>query len=310
MPRGEPDDRFYFWDAEARATTMIRDVRVEIFTRARGEARLYFDTHAIGLIETRAAGTIIFEGDGQSKFDYPTFTVLFVPKHTLVISRPADPVDTTVFIIPEHWFQRAIESHSGFKDCNFIYLEADGASVLTNAVALLKSVAVETPRQALPPMVDTLISAIVMRLLRIICGVQPKDPATSDRQLTEKQIALLVAFIDANIGRAIRLGELAELAGMSESHFSRTFKSIMRMPPMRFVLTRRIEAAKMRLVDRGQSLVMVALHCGFASQSHFTTAFKQIAGVTPAAYRAGLKLAIAAAASLLLQLAPLLSDCC
>lgn len=292
MPRGKKGDEFYFWESEERSTTTIRDIRVESFARATGEAKLYFDSHAIGLLETRAAGTIIVNSSPPRTFDYPASTSLFVPKHQQVISRPAAPLDTTVFIIPDHWFQRAIESDSGFQGAEFVYMEADGATVLTNAVSLLKSVAVEDPRQSLPPMVDTLISAIVVRILRITCGVQQRWPAVDDRNLSEKQIALLVAFIDANIGRAIRLGELAELAGMSESHFSRMFKAAMRMPPMRFVQTRRIESAKVRLLDRGQSLVMVALLCGFASQSHFTTAFRQLVGVTPAAYRAGLKLAL------------------
>lgn len=287
---------------------MIRDVRVESFTRATGEAKLYFDCHAIGLLETRAAGTIIVDSSPPQTFDYPARTSLFVPKHQQVTSRPATPLDTTVFIIPDHWFQRAIESDSGFQGAEFVYLEADGSTVLTNAVSLLKSVAVEEPRQSLPPMVDTLISAIVLRVLRVTCGVQQRWPAADDRHLSEKQIALLVAFIDANIGRAIRLGELAELAGMSESHFSRTFKAAMRMPPMRFVLTRRVDAAKARLLDRGQSLVMVALQCGFASQSHFTTAFKQLAGVTPAAYRAGLRLALSGLSSrFLLELVELIT---
>ena len=50
-------------------------------------------------------------------------------------------------------------------------------------------------------------------------------------------------------------------------------------------LARQLHEALLR--DRSHSIADVALACGFATQSHFTLAFKSRTGVTPGAYRRG-----------------------
>lgn len=56
---------------------------------------------------------------------------------------------------------------------------------------------------------------------------------------------------------------------------------------VRYVWQRRLDLARRLLRETGAPLVDVALACGYASQSHFTTAFKMAIGVTPAAYQRG-----------------------
>jgi AraC-like DNA-binding protein len=52
------------------------------------------------------------------------------------------------------------------------------------------------------------------------------------------------------------------------------------------VIRRRIEAATIRLADRRAPIGEVARAVGFRSQSHFTTTFRHVTGVTPGNYRA------------------------
>ena len=42
------------------------------------------------------------------------------------------------------------------------------------------------------------------------------------------------------------------------------------------------------LADRGLPITDVALRAGFASQSHFSTAFRRLTNITPGRYRQGL----------------------
>jgi transcriptional regulator GlxA family with amidase domain len=47
----------------------------------------------------------------------------------------------------------------------------------------------------------------------------------------------------------------------------------------------RIEKAQAMLATSDMPIVEVALTCGFASQAHFTTAFRRVAGLTPNRWR-------------------------
>jgi AraC family transcriptional regulator len=92
-------------------------------------------------------------------------------------------------------------------------------------------------------------------------------------------------FIKGNMHRQITLAEMAEVAGMSQFHFTRLFKSKTGMSPLAYVAQKRIELTKTALRSSGATLAQVAIDCGYASQSHLTTAFKAVTGMTPGQYR-------------------------
>jgi AraC family transcriptional regulator len=97
----------------------------------------------------------------------------------------------------------------------------------------------------------------------------------------------LVAFVEEHLGGNIGLTDLAHQVGYSPDHLARMFKKSFGVPLYQYVLRRRVERAKGLLRDRSHSIAEVALACGFATQSHFTAAFKARMGVTPGAYRRG-----------------------
>jgi AraC family transcriptional regulator len=92
-------------------------------------------------------------------------------------------------------------------------------------------------------------------------------------------------FMADHLAEDISLDDLAELTGLTSKHFARAFKQSTGLPPHRFLIVQRIEAAKRRLTDGKISLADVALACGFADQSHFTATFRRIVGVPPAIWR-------------------------
>jgi hypothetical protein len=55
--------------------------------------------------------------------------------------------------------------------------------------------------------------------------------------------------------------------------------------PHNWLLSYRIEVAKVKLRDGRSSLSEVALACGFADQSHLTRVFTRIVGISPGAWR-------------------------
>lgn len=92
-------------------------------------------------------------------------------------------------------------------------------------------------------------------------------------------------FVEANLGRAIHLHDLAARAALSPYHFARAFKTSAGMTPRTYVEHRRIEEAKRLLTESTQSLAQVAMEVGFGTQSRLTSTFKRKTGFTPGEYR-------------------------
>lgn len=83
----------------------------------------------------------------------------------------------------------------------------------------------------------------------------------------------------------LRVGELARLAGMSPSHFARTFKHVMGTSPINWLRRERINQAKRRLTETGDAVKEIARQCGYADAFYFSRDFKQFTQCAPSEYR-------------------------
>jgi AraC family transcriptional regulator len=110
------------------------------------------------------------------------------------------------------------------------------------------------------------------------------EPPRAPRVLSRQQLQRTVEFIDANIGTDLSITRLSAQLGMSPYSFAKLFKAATDNAPHDFVLSCRIRQAEM-LLATAMSLSEVALAVGFASQSHFTEAFRRRTGRTPAQAR-------------------------
>ena len=96
------------------------------------------------------------------------------------------------------------------------------------------------------------------------------------------------AFVAQRLAADLSIEQLAALVGMSPRHFSRVFKSTFGCTPHAFVIQHRIDEACRRMrLQPDLALVEIAGSMGFSSQSHFTEAFRQRLGTTPARWRSG-----------------------
>lgn len=103
--------------------------------------------------------------------------------------------------------------------------------------------------------------------------------------LASWQIRRTCDAMEAHLGQEIGLKELADIPGVSPTHFCRAFKHSTGSAPFKWLQSRRIERAKEMLRTPEMTIAQIALAVGYSAQPQFTTAFKRLTGVTPAAWR-------------------------
>ena len=91
--------------------------------------------------------------------------------------------------------------------------------------------------------------------------------------------------VEQSLAEKIELADLAAIAKLSECHFSRAFKQSTGMPPHRYLMVRRVQAAAALIRETNRSLTEISLEVGFSDQSHFTRTFARAIGETPSAFR-------------------------
>jgi AraC family transcriptional regulator len=96
------------------------------------------------------------------------------------------------------------------------------------------------------------------------------------------------AYIEANIDQKCRTTELARIAGLSKSHFSRLFIKRFGARARHYIMHRRVAMAQ-ALMLTGIPLSEIALSCGMADQAHFSKQFRRVVGQSPSVWRRAIK---------------------
>ncbi len=110
--------------------------------------------------------------------------------------------------------------------------------------------------------------------------------ATPEDQRTHfQELQRVIKFIESHYLDEVTVEKLAEIAGISVTHFNRRFRQLLRLSPMQYVLSLRTQEAQRLLTTTNDSIGNIAVATGFYDQSHFTRRFRKIVGLTPLAYR-------------------------
>ena len=98
-------------------------------------------------------------------------------------------------------------------------------------------------------------------------------------------IAKAKKYIHENLDQALPLGEVARVAGLSESHFCRLFKDATDLTLTDYINRCRIEWAKRELLRPEVRVSEIAYQIGYQSLSQFNRSFARITGTSPTNYR-------------------------
>lgn len=105
------------------------------------------------------------------------------------------------------------------------------------------------------------------------------------RPLSASDRNRLVDVVRSQLDARHSIAALAALVDMDERRFSASFRKAFGVSPWQYILHARLDEAARQLRQTDESVTEVALATGFATPSHFATAFLRRFGVPPSRYR-------------------------
>ncbi|WAM49187.1 GlxA family transcriptional regulator [Vreelandella venusta] len=129
---------------------------------------------------------------------------------------------------------------------------------------------------------------LVVYLKRL--GGQSQFSAALTSQMTgSPSMRALQHWIGERLDQPLTLADMANKAGMSPRHFSRTFMAELGMTPTTWLENARCERAKALLLDTKLPMKSIAWRTGFSSSERMRKVFSRRYTLTPTAYRARFK---------------------
>ncbi len=104
-------------------------------------------------------------------------------------------------------------------------------------------------------------------------------------QEPSRPIRLALEWLEQRLGDALSVTDLAEVSGLSESHFRQRFHQEMGISPSDFIARKRVQKAKTMLRGSDLSITEIAFQLGFQSSPYFAAVFKKLTGHTPSQFR-------------------------
>ena len=114
-------------------------------------------------------------------------------------------------------------------------------------------------------------------LLTLIHDFHAQTISKDTRQVIEETID----YIGHHYHQAISLTDLAKMAGLSKSHYSRLFKKNTGYSPIEYLTHLRIDRAKELLAHSDIRVKEVSQNVGYEDELYFSRIFKKIVGVSP-----------------------------
>lgn len=109
----------------------------------------------------------------------------------------------------------------------------------------------------------------------------PKEAQQSEND----PISRSLAFMKQNLDKNLTLEELAQVAGMSASHFSAVFRQKVQSAPVGFFTYLKIQQACQLLEYTPLRIKEVAYQLGYPDPYHFSRVFTQVMGISPREFR-------------------------
>jgi AraC family transcriptional regulator len=225
---------------------------------------------------------VVAESDGCTW----TFAIrpgdVFATGHQQVFWSEVATVDEWVEMYPDPSLLRAVAGTSTTPEIRAAVATRD--VVVLGVASILKRAHVHDE-----PLDDVHASTLAHRLaehvVRRYCGIVPDRQHRAPGQLDRRTLDGVAELVEARLADRLTVDDLAAAATLSTSHFTRAFRASTGLTPHQFVMSRRMERAKILLLHSTVSVPEIAYAVGYSNVSHFRRTFKRCTGFKPADLR-------------------------
>ena len=140
--------------------------------------------------------------------------------------------------------------------------------------------ALEGEQHATTPAGRLFVDSIGVALATRLLGLR-KPMTRTTRGLSPAQLQRVFDHVEAHIEKPLTLAVLARIAGASSAHLRHWFKAQTGVTVHHYVMRRRVQRARLLLLQRDVKASDVALAAGFAHQSHMARWMRRELGQTP-----------------------------
>lgn len=250
----------------------------------KGNTQGYICDHQIVYIAT---GTLRFSIQGQEHVCKPGSLILFEPfvvytTEPVVSEEPLECYSIHFDIHPEHRQKEFVRRLLGRESNIFPPGE------LPQIASLFRNLFESRRKQALGVVLQTDLE-LRLAFLYMMRARWPKDApaAISGRPESAREMEVVqssIQYIQKNISRPLRLGEICEQLNISTNYLYKCFMEVLQVAPSRYILQYKIRISVDLMTTAGCSMEEIAERLGFSSPYHFSTTFKRVMGCSPRHY--------------------------
>lgn len=143
-------------------------------------------------------------------------------------------------------------------------------------LSIIRECRMDSPYQKIA--LKGLLYLLVIEILRLN---EERDSQIRKVNKVNSYLTDSIEFIGKHYNEDIHVGDLAEISGLSESHYRRLFEESMNMKPLEYVNMIRIDRA-CELIRQGEmSMEEIAYKVGFQTLSTFHRNFAKLTGISP-----------------------------
>lgn len=121
----------------------------------------------------------------------------------------------------------------------------------------------------------------VWQLLQIIDSAAQKQ----NYRKHDQRIQQAIEQIEQDFDRDWAVEDMAAVAGLSRTHFTRRFKAETGFAPNAYLVHKRISQASVLIRESGMTINQIAYGLGYSDVAFFNRQFKSVTGVTPGSLR-------------------------
>lgn len=289
LEQSQPTDSFPE-DPHASESPLVREteiIRVEHLDFPSGEANFHAEAaHTLFVNLTLRPLHYLQAQDGKTHTGlYRHGDMLITPANTPLFVRWEGDENCLKIQLPKSFLKRvAEETLNKDGDRLTVVPTFQSRNQQLEAISTLLMAEVQQRQASGGLYLDSLANVLAVQLLRNY-GTTSAHLLSYEGGLPTYQLNQVLDYINEGLAGEIKLADLAGLLGMSPFHFGRMFKQSMGISPHQYVIQQRIERAKHLLKHSDQTIIDIALECGFNSHSHLSKQFRKVMGVAPRTFR-------------------------